>query len=350
MALSKSKSVSNSKIQKSDKSTSTKPQVVERKDLYPEKPRSSGRFELSWKQEKLQLTDTSLPEADGRMREIVISDDPEIRRTSEKLLQGLVEVANFRFLTFDYLLNCSEALSVVSSGLRDFFPALKTSELLQPFVDLQACMNELVIRRRPGILAHRDPLFDGGYRWLESFDEAQSAGEPYYISSSKRVLTWADMQEARIAVSYDALFNAYGSKRHKSEEANAVMRKLIEKTKIRHFHENENDLIKLEEVQDWRGRAGEKGRSAGRKYAVQVLRKKYGVLKSPDLKPELGNYEIRLSVSEATEFARNMLEEVRCLQPSKHPMPDEETIEKRRAHAEKLGMRKSKKRPQKPSK
>ena len=323
--------------------------TANREDLFVETPISSGRFELSWTNDRLTLTDTDRSEFDGRAREIPLSTDLAIRKLSEKLLQNLVEIANFRHSNFNYLLNCNEALVVLLSALRDCFPPLKTSELLQPLVDLQSCMHDLTIGRRPGIVRYRDPLFDGGYRWLETFDKALRAGKPYPISGDRRVLTWADMQEAKLAISYDALITAYDTKSHQREHANAVMKKLLEKAKIRRFGDNNLHEIKFSEVKNWRERVGEAGRGVGRSYAVHVLRKKFGTPKSGITEPKLGNYEIRLSVAEATDFAKNMVEEVRCLQPSKHPKPDEETTEERRQHADRLGMPKSRKRTPKPA-
>ena len=157
------------------------------------------------------------------------------------------------------------------------------------------------------------------------------------------------MQEAKLAISYDALITAYDTKSHQREHANAVMKKLLEKAKIRRFGDNNPHEIKFLEVKNWRERVGEAGRGVGRSYAVHVLRKKFGTPKSGITEPKLGNYEIRLSVAEATDFAKNMVEEVRCLQPSKHPKPDEETTEKRRQHADRLGMPKSRKRTPKPA-
>ncbi len=295
-------------------------------DLWTEPHRSSRRFKLVLRNKAYFLIDRKSFARKGETTQLHLSSDRASRLLQINLLRQLVEVANFRVDTFDHLLNMSEFFSTLANAFSASFPDLKSSALLEPLTDLKHCLHQLVCNRTPGIIRNRDRLFDGGMRWLETYDEAQRLGEKYRVPSDKPVRTWADIQNAKIALAYEALHIAFGDEKHFDELLSTrKMNTLLKEANIQHFDEDKKGLLETSDILGWRKKNGEFGEVLGMRFSWMKLKElhEHDLAKCGDK-----NY--------AVAFAAEIIEGVRLRQPSRHPKPDGEVQAERAAHYRRL--------------
>ena len=291
-------------------------------DLWPEPLRSSRRFKLVLRNKTYFLIDRKSVRREGETTQLRLSSDRASRLLQINLLRHLVKVANLRVDTFDHLLNMSEFFLVLADAFSASFPDLKSSALLEPLIDLKNCLYQLVCKKTPGIIKNRDRLFDGGMRWLETYDEAQRLGKKYRVPSDKPIRTWADIQNAKIALAYEALHVAFGDEKHFDELLSTKeMNTLLQKAEIQHFDEDEKGFVKSSDILGWRKKNGEFGEVLGMRYSWMKLKE----LHERDL-------ENCRDKNFAVAFAAEIIEGVRLRQPSRHPKPDGEVQAERTAH------------------
>ncbi len=253
-----------------------------------------------------------------REKEITVGSFDGIEARVRELAKDLVLIANHRVKRYDALLNSVESWTTVVLFMKQTFPGLLTSGVLQPLVDLDGCLHDLVVGRISGLIASRDALFDGGYRWIESYDVAYSEGEEPREPTKRTVRTYQDIIEGRITLVWLAL--KYGLPKGKVAEA---MERLMKDAEIRNCDDQLDTPITADNVKTWFASVSERGRALGRRYCYEADVRNFG----DRLKACKGNSE------EALTFAREQLEWVRCRQPINRPIPHsakEESIKSER--------------------
>jgi hypothetical protein len=149
-------------------------------------------------------------------------------------------------------------------------------------------------------------LFDGGYRWIESYDVAYSEGEEPREPTKRTVRTYQDIIEGRITLVWLAL--KYGIPKGKVAQ---TMERLMKDAEIRNCDDQLDAPITADNVKTWFDSVSQRGRALGRKYCYEADLKKF----SDQLKACKGSPE------QALIFAREQLEWVRCRQPINRPIP-----------------------------
>ena len=290
-------------------------QALELKELWPEPPRSSGRYKLCLTKDQCLLFDNRALDACGKPRCVNLGSDIRNNARLLRLIRELVWIANRRHGQFDALLNATEAFLLLFKGLKDFVPDLVTFGVFEPLVDLKACLTDLVSQGEPTLISRRSPLFDGGVRHLETYQEGEQLGRKIRLPSDKPIRLYVDQQRARVLFAYRVLRQFFGRKKEDGRLlADVEMNKLLSKAKIQQFDDDVSGVIELEDVAELWKRRNESGSRLGLRYSYEHLSEKV-------YKERLARLTTR---ADAVSFAAELIEKVRCDQPSKFPATAEE--------------------------
>lgn len=250
------------------------------------------RYELTGDQGHL-LTDN----VSGKVYSLVIDD--KIRSRLNDLLSNLVEVANRRGSGFDPLFNCLENLDALFVFMKEAFPPLLTSGVLQPLVDIRAAVHDKVVGAKPPLLDGRVRGLDGRYRLRDEYPENSFKDEGGGMPT-RPLRLYRYTLEAVILIAFDALLRGHGY-----EEAVSEFRKILRALGIRSQDYRPSRPILVEEVISWRKAVlkDESKPAAARAYSYKKLR-------------ELHAAELHLcgDRAEGRRFAERTLERVRTLQ------------------------------------
>jgi len=235
-----------------------------------------------------------------------LRSDQDIESLLLQLSKDLALIANHRVRNYDALLNSVESWLLVLDFIEAALPGLLTVGVLQPLIDLDAFLHDLVVRRKSGLLASRDRLFDGGYRWIESFEYVLKGGERPRRPSPKAIRKYQDKMEGRICVVWLALELGLSK-----EDVEPKMGELLRAARIRNCDDQLTTAITAEIVKEWFVSVQIKGRTLGRRFCYQkIVENKEHELESCKNNPE-----------RAIQFAMEQLEWVRCRQPINRPIP-----------------------------
>jgi hypothetical protein len=261
-------------------------------ELPKERDRSGTRYQFS-AGPPVTLTDTEK----GKSYQLnsSLAQTPEF----QKMFTELVTVANRRVDTFDPLLNSYEAMGCILNLLTENFLELFTSGLMQPVIDLDACVHNLVAGRNPGIVYNRSRFFDGGYRWLETLRDLRQQGKEPRIPTSTPIRPYSDMHEARIVLAYRALLAG-----RSRSDAQAVMKKLLETYKIRNVDDEPDQFVTIADVESLSRYVEDNDKSLGRVYCWEKLKKSHS-----------GDLEACSNPIEGKKFAEQVLARASWKQP-----------------------------------
>ena len=270
------------------------------------KTRSSNQFKIEGGQ-PTKLVDAK------RIAPYTLESHLEQEAQLENLAYDLVKTCNYRVGCYDPLLNSIEAWTKIYEFVIESFPALLSSGVLQPIVDLDACLHDLVVNKQPGLVYHRDRWMDGGYRTLEEISELAHEGKKPRQRSNRAVRAYRDRQEGMTVLVLDALRLAMPGNKEKQKAAiEPILKKLLKEFNIKTIDDVNGEITTPNEVWSW-ARTCEKGRSGGRRYIYERAKARFGQ-----------QLEACTTQERAICFAREHLEWVRCHQPTNRPLnPDQ---------------------------